>query len=123
MEVKFALNPDIGQVHEQLASYYEAIRTDAASIAQDAESSFRQRLELGLYDQPRARLEAMKPLVFARDIEQFQSILVLVDDNPYSLQFNPAKLKGLPLAAQVKVFLSGFAIWEQRLQSGDAPLD
>jgi hypothetical protein len=123
MEVKFALNPDIGQVHEQLASYYEAVKADAAGVAQDAESSFRQRLELGLYCQSPARLKAMKTLVFARDIEQFQFILVLVDYNPYSSQFDPTKLKDLSFAAQVKVFLSGFAMWGQRLQSVDELLD
>jgi hypothetical protein len=117
MEVKFALNADIGRVHQQLARYYEAVKADAVTIAEDAESSLRQRLELGLYDQAHGRLEAMKTLILARDIEQFQFILILVDYNPHSRQLDLAHLASLPFANQVKLFFGGFAMWEHRLES------
>ena len=113
MEVKFALNADIGEVHQQLTRYYEAVKVNAVRIAEDAESAFRQRLELGLYDQAQARLAAMKTLTFAQDIEQFQFILVMVDYNRRSSRLDFARLANLPFASQVKVFFSGFAMWEQ----------
>jgi hypothetical protein len=60
MEVKFALNHDIAQIQHQLERYYEAIKANAVSIAEEGETIFRQKLELGLYRQSRQRVEAMK---------------------------------------------------------------
>ena len=62
MEIKFALNTDIKEVHEQLARYYEAVKLRAAAIAEEMEQLFHQKLELGLYQQTKDRLDAMKTL-------------------------------------------------------------
>lgn len=115
MEVKFALNDDIKDVHQQLEKYYEAIKPKSGEIARELEGIFRQKLALGLYNQPKERLEAMKTLTFAREIEQFQFILILVDYNPNSLKFGAEKIKNLPFADQVKIFNTGFAMWEEKL--------
>lgn len=115
MEVKFALNADISRVHRQLARYYDALRANAARIADEAQSMFRQRLELGLYEQDPQRIEAMKTLTFARDVDRFRIILVLVDYNPHSSRLDLEKLARLPFADQIKVFFSGFAMWQQNL--------
>ena len=64
IEVKFALNQDISEVHNQLKGYYEAIRPRAKNIAEEGETIFRQKLELGLYNQSAERIEAMKTLSF-----------------------------------------------------------
>lgn len=117
MEVKCALNQDIAEVHSQLLRYYEAVKPRAASIAEEGEGIFRQKLELELYDQPRERIEAMKTLTFSRDIAQFQFILILVDYNPNSSMFNPESLASLHFANQVKVFRGGFAMWQQNVLS------
>ena len=116
MELKFALNHDISDVAGQLARYYEAVKPKAASIAEEAETIFRQKLELGLYDQPAERIEAMKTLTFARDIARFQFVLALVDYNPNSALLDLASLAQLPFADQVKVFFSGFAMWQQNVK-------
>jgi hypothetical protein len=112
MEVKFALNTDIATVHQQLRRCYEAICEDPPSMAQEAEIIFRQKLDLGIYDQPENRIEAMKTLRFSEDIDRFQFILVLVDYNPYSSLLDLKNLAELPFANQVKVFHTGFAMWE-----------
>jgi hypothetical protein len=117
LEVKFALNTDIATVHRQLTRYYEVIARDPARIAAEAETVFRQRLALGLYDQPANRLEAMKTLRFARDISRFQFIPILVDDNPHGTLLDLERMAGLPFAGQVKVFFTGFAMWERNLRS------
>jgi hypothetical protein len=116
IELKFALNRDIADVGGQLARYYEAVRPLAASIAEEGETIFRQKLELGLYDQAPERIEAMKTLTFARDIARFQFVLVLVDYNPNSALLDLAKLAQLPFADQVKVFFGGFAMWQQNVK-------
>lgn len=117
MEVKFALNTDIAEVHQQLARYYGAIAGNPAGIIEEAETIFRQKLELGLYDQPQNRLEAMKTLRFSQDVDRFQFILVLVDYNPHSSLLKLDELANLPFASQVKVFFTGFAMWETNLKS------
>jgi len=112
MEVKFAINQDIGQIHDQLERYYKAIKVRAASIAEEGESIFRQKLELGLYKGSREQLEALQTLTFARDIERFQFILILVDYNPNSKMLKLRNLENLPFSKQIKVFRGGFAMWQ-----------
>jgi len=117
MEIKFAQNKDIRDVHEQLARYYEAIKNNAADFAEGMECVFRQKLELQLYNQESDRLEAMKTLNFSRDLKDFQFILVLVDYNQNSTRLNLDNLKKLLFADQVKVFHSGFGMWQQNVSS------
>ncbi len=117
LEVKFALNQDIKEVHQQLARYYEALKPIAAQVAEECESIFRQKLELGLYVQAPDRLEAMKTLVISRDFPRFQFILVLVDYNPNSAKLDLNNIKSLPFANQVKVFFGGLAMWQQNVGS------
>jgi hypothetical protein len=117
IEVKFALNADISQVHEQLARCYAAVAADPAGLADEAQGILRQRLELGLYDQPRHRLEALRTLILARELERFQFILILVDYNPHSAQLDLSRLVELPFARQIRLFRAGFALWEAGLES------
>lgn len=116
MEVKFALNQDIKKVHFQLARYYEALKPRAARIAEECETIFRQKLELGLYAQAPERLEAMKTLRVSRDFSQFQFILILVDYNPNSAKLDTDTIARLPFANQVKVFRAGLAMWQQNVK-------
>ncbi len=117
MEVKFALNPDIQSVHEQLARYYDALKDHAANFAKELEEVFKQKLSLGLYCQSQERLNAMKTLTFSRDIKDYQFILVLVDYNPYSSLLVMDKIRQLPFAAQVKVFHTGFGMWQGNVRA------
>lgn len=117
MEVKFALNQDIQDVHQQLNRYYQAIQQDPADIAQEIESIFQQKLELGLYKQPSNRLAAMKTLKVSQNIENFLFILILVDYNPYSTLFHREKLSQLPFTDQVRIFRCGFGMWENNLKT------
>ena len=118
MEIKFALNADIKDVHHQLERYYNAIKPQAAQIAEEMQQIFRQKIELGLYHQPSTEsLEALKTLSFSKQIEQFQFIIVLVDYNPNSSRLDLQSIANLPFANQVKVFFSGFAMWQQNVKS------
>lgn len=113
MEIKFALNAEIQSLHEQLERYYTAIKPQCAEIADELQTIFRQKLELGLYRQPQDRLAAMATLQFARSIEQFQFVIVLVDYNHNSSLLSLRKLEELPFANQIRIFHSGFAMWQQ----------
>jgi len=116
MEIKYALNPDLQHIHEQLAKYYQYIKSHAADIAQEMEVVFKQKLELGLYDLPVNRLNAMKTLKFSTTIEQFQFILVLVDYNQNSRLFALDNIKKLPFAHQIKIFRTGFGMWHENVR-------
>lgn len=116
MELKFALNSDIQDVHEQLARYYTAIKSNTAAIAAEVEGLFQQKLALGLFDQSPERLEAMRTLRFSSDISQYQFIVFLIDYNPNSTLFDPDTLAALPFAPQIRIFHGGFALWQQSLR-------
>ena len=115
MELKYALNPDIQNVHEQISRYYESIKADASALAEEVQGVFRQKLALGLFDQPQDRLEALQTLRFSNDVNRYQFIVVLIDYNPYSTLFNLAALKALPFANQIRVFYGGLAMWQTNL--------
>jgi hypothetical protein len=117
MEVKFALNSDVKEIHDQLQRYYHSVRGRASMLAQEYELILRQKLELGLFDQTRERTEAMKTLHISPDINRFQFIIVLVDYNPYSKHLNLEKLRSLPFAKQISIFRSGFAMWRTNLEA------
>jgi hypothetical protein len=116
MEIKFALNADIKEVHNQLARYYEYIKPHAPEIADEMQVVFRQKIALGLYQQSPEQLEALNTVSFSKSIEQFQFILVLVDYNPNSSGLDLQSLSALPFANQIKVFFSGFAMWQQNVK-------
>jgi len=115
MEVKFALNPDIQNLHEQIGRYYDAIREQASVMAEEAEEMLRQKIELGHINQPANRLEAMKTLTISRDIGKFQFMLFLIDYNPHSSLLNLEKINRLPFAHQLRIYRGGFALWHANL--------
>lgn len=117
MEIKYALNSDIKKVGDQLTRYYDAIKPHAEEFADEMQTVFRQKLDLGLYhQQSQERVAALKTLVFLKSIEQFQFILILVDYNPNSGQLNLQALQNIPFSNQIKIFYSGFAMWKQNVK-------
>lgn len=115
MEIKFALNKDIQEIHKQIARYYEPIKKNAALIAQEMETVFKQKLELKLYDQSAERINAMKTLIFSRDIKDFQFIIILVDYNQNSSLLKFESIRNLPFANQIKIFHTGFGMWQSNV--------
>jgi hypothetical protein len=116
MEIKLGLNRDIRELHNQLARYYQYLEARAADFAEELETVFRQKLELGLYDLPANRVNAMKTLRFSRNVEDFQFIVVLVDYNENSSLLALDELVNLSFAKQIKVFRTGFGMWQQNVK-------
>jgi hypothetical protein len=48
---------------------------------------------------------------------KFQFILILIDYNPNSRLFQPTALRALPFAAQIKIFQTGFGMWQQNVHT------
>lgn len=116
IEIKYALNQDIQSLHEQISRYYGVVANDIDGFTEEVETIYHQKLGLGLFRQSDDRLDVMKTLKFSKDIREFQFIILLVDYNPFSKQLDLNKLKELPFANQIRVFNSGFALWEQNLK-------
>jgi hypothetical protein len=117
IEIKFALNTDIKDVHRQLERYHDIVNEYADEITDEAEIVFHQKLALGLYDQPANRIEAMKTLTIDRKPKSFQFILAMVDYNPYSRRLDLDLLRQLPFADQLWIFMGGFAMWKPRSET------
>jgi hypothetical protein len=45
-----------------------------------------------------------------------QFILILIDYNPNSRLLQPATLQALPFANQIKIFQTGFGMWQQNVR-------
>jgi hypothetical protein len=116
IEVKYALNPDIQNVHDQLSRYYQAVHDKVGEVAEEAECLLKQKIDLGHFTQPSNRLAAMKTLTISKDIDHYQFILILIDYNPYSSLLNIEKLNQLPFVNQLKIFKTGFAMWQANLK-------
>lgn len=115
MEVKFALNTDIAEVHKQLERYYHAVEPRARDMAAEAEAVFHQKIDLGLFDRS-PRRDALRTLRISRDLAKFQFILLLVDHNPNSKLLDRERLMQLPFASQIRLFQCGFAMWKQNVE-------
>lgn len=61
-EIKFALNQEIRKLHQQLSAYYQSLQDQFEETVKESQDVFRQKLELGFYDQPQDRVEPMKTL-------------------------------------------------------------
>jgi hypothetical protein len=98
MELKFALNTDIQEVHNQLERYHSAVSERAEQVALETD-----------------RVKAMKTLRVTRNPDEFRYVLVLVDYNPYSKLFDTDRLRDLPFADRLSIFRGGFAMWQKQL--------
>lgn len=117
IEVKYGQNTDISNLGVQLERYYSAVKEkdNINQIAEDCERVFRQKLDLGLFEQDEDRIRAMKKLNFSRKIEDFQFIVVLVDFNPISNRLRYGEISNLKFHDQVRIYQTGLALWEKKL--------
>lgn len=115
LEIKFALNTDIKEVHSQINRYYDYISKHSKRLAEECQEIFRQKVLLGLLNQSQERMEALESLTFSENVDDYEFILVLVDYNPNSSLFNQTSLLNLPFASQMKIFQTGFAMWKQNV--------
>ena len=117
IEIKFALNVEIQRVHDQLNRYYRAISDRTEFVAIEAERVFKQKLELGLFEQPADRIEAMKTLKVSQDPKEYQYVLILIDYNPYSRLLDLDRFQHLPFADRLSIFHAGFAMWQKNFET------
>ncbi|HEX2922468.1 MAG TPA: hypothetical protein VHS28_00385, partial [Chloroflexota bacterium] len=111
IEVKFGLNNDIYKVCDQLRRYYCYVRGNIEEAAEGAERLLKQKIDLGLFDQPQNRLDAMRTLKISRRVEDLRCGVVLVDYNPNSTLLDGNKWVIEAMPQPVDVFRAGLGLW------------
>lgn len=117
IEVKFALNSDIKDIASQVEGYYTSVAEKIDAFTSEIKNLLVQKIDLGLFKANQNRLEAMKQLEISTDPKDIQIILCLVDYNPASRLMDYDPIRALPFADQVKMFNSGFGMWEETMPS------
>lgn len=111
-EVKFALNPDIKNLSNQLSRYWTWLESNYEEHIQQHQEILRQKCSLGLFGPQGTREKALTTLQISQDIAKSQIIIILVDYNSHSTLFDPKSLTTLPFSQQVRIFRVGFGLWE-----------
>lgn len=115
IEVKYSLNNDIKDLDVQLLKYYTAVKKNIIDIAKETYYLKNLKIELGIINQSKDRLDALKTLSISNNINDAKFIIALIDYNPNSKLFNVSKLKSLTFSSQIEIFTCGFAIWKEYL--------
>lgn len=115
IEVKYSLNPDISDIDKQIDKYYNAVKSNISDIATETEYLKNLKIELGLINQTKDRLDAIKTLRISDRIEETKFIVALIDYNPNSKLFDKTKLTSLSFSNQIEIFNCGLAIWNDYL--------
>jgi hypothetical protein len=115
IEVKFALNSDIKNIASQVEGYYTSISEKIEDFAVEIKNLLVQKIDLGLFKDTQNRLDAMKQLKISTDPNDIQIILGLVDYNPASKLLDYGPIKALPFANQIRIFRSGFGMWQDSM--------
>ncbi len=115
IEVKYSLNNDIKDIDVQLQKYYDTVKKNIIDIADETYYLKNLKIELGLINQSKDRLDALKTLTISNNIDEAKFIIALIDYNPNSKLLDIIKLKALSFSNQIEIFNCGFAIWKNYL--------
>ena len=116
IEVKYALNKEIGSAHKQLERYYEYLESSYKNLCREIELILRQKLTLGLIERDEKQIRRLEKLEVDKDLKTAEIVLFLVDYNPYSKYKNNliCAAKELPFSDQVRIADGGLAMWDKK---------
>lgn len=112
IEVKYAQNPDIQDIRNQVQAYGNYLQDCLEDISQDMERVLRQKLALGLISRSPDRLKWFARDTFAinRDIESAEILVYLIDYNPGSELIARSERPSFP--GKVRYACGGLALWQ-----------
>lgn len=119
IEVKYALNPQMAEIADQIRRYYDYLRRNMKSVCEEMELVLKQKLTLGLIERTERQISQLKNLKLDQQIESSEIILYLIDYNPNSKLIDKMieKAERLDFAKQVRIACGGFALWDQSSKS------
>ncbi|PBB81238.1 hypothetical protein CK218_12795 [Mesorhizobium sp. WSM3879] len=127
IEVKYGLKGGIEDVADQIARYFDDMRTTLPNFVDDLQNQLRQKARLGLLSGlSKGAQEKIQRLAISNRIEDVRAVVALIDFNPRARRLNLEKLRALPFANQIDLFHLGLGLWRAnscfRVQS-EEPLE
>ena len=110
-EVKYGLHGGVEKLVAQVEQYHEAISDHFEEFANEMESLFRQKVELGLYS-VLAKDGALDSLQLSRDVDTARIALVLADYNPHSKRLGRVDFNPDFFPHRIDVFSVGYGLWK-----------
>ncbi|ESY09162.1 hypothetical protein NKK48_29060 [Mesorhizobium sp. C386A] len=125
IEVKYGLKGGIEDVADQIARYFNDMRTTLPDFVRHLENQLRQKARLGLLSGLSTGAQVkIQRLAISDKIEDVRAVIALIDFNPRARRLNLEKLRALPFADQIDLFHLGLGLWRSnscfRVRSDDA---
>lgn len=113
IEVKYAQNPDIQNIKNQVERYARYLKTNLPDICDDMKNILDQKLDLDLLAKTDGQIKRLRKLPIVPDILETEIIIYLIDYNNNSLLLERAKVVGKPeFKGRVRVAFGGLALWQ-----------
>ncbi len=116
IEVKYAQNPDIQNIKEQVQRYGHYLEAHLSDICKDMKNILSQKIDLGLLAKTGDQIKRLRQLPIKPDIAETEIIVYLIDYNNNSALLKRAREAGKPdFKGKVRVALGGLALWQSNL--------
>jgi len=116
IEVKYAQNPDIQNIKDQVGRYGHYLEVHLPEICNDMQNILNQKLDLGLLAKTEGQIERLRKLPIRPNITETEVIIYLIDYNKNSELKARAEKAGKPdFEGKVRLALGGLALWQSNL--------
>lgn len=120
IEVKYAQNPDIQDIRDQVERYGQYLKVNLNVICDDMNRVLQQKLDLGLITRTKERIGWLNELCLNQAIDQrietTEIIVYLIDYNPKAKLKTRALALGVPqFGGKVRLAHGGLALWQSNL--------
>jgi hypothetical protein len=116
IEVKYAQNPDIKHIKEQVERYGRYLKDHLQDICKDMKKVLEQKIELGLLAKKEGQLKRLRQLPIQPNLKETEIIIYLIDYNSNSELKERAEKAGSPnFGGHVRIALGGLALWQANL--------
>lgn len=116
IEVKYAQNPDIQNISDQVGRYGHYLEAHLPDICDDMRNVLNQKLDLGLLAKTGGQIKRLRKLPIKPDIAETEVVVYLIDYNNNSGLLRRAKEAGKPdFKGKVRIALGGLALWQRNL--------
>ena len=116
IEVKYALNPEIQEIKDQVERYGRYLDTNLAIICDEMKMVLEQKLDLGLIMKTEGQIKRLRKLPIIPKIDETEIIIYLIDYNRNSTLKEKAEKAGtINFRGKVHIALGGLALWQANL--------
>lgn len=116
IEVKYALNPEIRDIKDQVERYGQYLDTNLSAICDEMKKVLEQKLDLGLIIKTEGQIKRLRKLPIMPEIDETEIIVYLIDYNRNStLQEKAEKAGKVNFRGKVHIALGGLALWQANL--------